>query len=143
MFPDYCNRLPNRSPCCRITLLREDAFVPLCHPQNKATAPLAWPAAPPSPGLCLLPGAHCPLWGQLLGWQGVCPPAPWCGLMAHHKSLCCFFPFVCHILPTSFSLVLLFYHDSAKTSLPESQVSVSFSGLCTFSLYKFRLKCSC
>lgn len=126
--PRLLQQTPNRSPA--VGSLSLGYFVPLCHPQNKVTAPWRGPRAPPTPGLCLLPGAHCPLWGQLLGWQGVCPPAPWCG---HVTQSLCLLPFVCH---TFFLPLFLLSYSSIMIQLRRHflnpRLACPFLDFCTF-----------
>lgn len=122
MSPDYCNR----SPCGRITLLRTPSCLSVTHRTKSQPHGLAHDAAPH-----LAPASFqgsLPSLGSAAAMAGSLPASSMVQSHVPHKGLCCFFPFICHILPASFSPVLLFYQDSAKTSLPESQVSLSFSG---------------
>ena len=55
-------------------------------PTEQSHSPVAWPTMPPLTWPLPPSRAHCPLWGQLLQWQGVCPPVPWWGLMFHTRA---------------------------------------------------------
>ena len=55
-------------------------------PTEQSHSPVAWPTMPPLTWPLPPSRAHCPFWGQLLQWQGVCLPAPWCGLMSHTRA---------------------------------------------------------
>ena len=127
MFPDYCNRLLTGPPA--VGSLSLGRLCASLSPPEQSHSPVAWPTVPPLTWPLPASRGSLPSLGSAAGMAASLPAGPMVWSHAPHKSLCCFFPFVCHILPTSFSLVLLFYHDSAKTSLPASQVSVSFSAL--------------
>lgn len=81
---DDCNRLltgaPDRCPCfssCLPDLSKTQVWsfsLGFLHASLSPEEPTHYPhpQRPPSSGLCLLPGAHGPVWAQVLKRQGVC-----------------------------------------------------------------------
>ena len=76
-------------------------------PTEQSHSPVAWPTVPPLTWPLPASRGSMPSLGSAAGMAGSLPTSPMVRSHVPQKSLCYFFPFVCHILPTSFSRLTL------------------------------------